>query len=152
MLRETYKDTATEIAKRHGIGEATIYAWRKRFSNLKCPETGAPRLLFLGTGSAKPSSKRGESAVLVEWSGTTSLLDCGGGTYGQCLRLLGPDRTREVLGRLDAVWLSHAHLDHCGGVQGSKRVRTSHLLKALRISRVSVSPLWFHKLIRFGPR
>ena len=36
---------------------------------------------------------------------------------------------------------------------GSKRVQNvSHFPKALRISRLSVSPLWFQKLIWLGPR
>ena len=69
-----------------------------------------PLLTFLGTGSAKPSSRRGESAIIVEWAAASILLDCGAGT----LRTLGPD-TDETLDALDAVWVSHAHWDHFGG-------------------------------------
>ena len=69
-----------------------------------------PLLTFLGTGSAKPSSRRGESAIIVEWAASSILLDCGAGT----LRTLGPD-TDETLDALDAVWVSHAHWDHFGG-------------------------------------
>ena len=36
--------------------------------------------------------------------------------------------------------------------QGRKRVRHSHLLKALRISRLSVAHTQLHKLIWLGPR
>jgi len=70
-----------------------------------------PLLTFLGTGSAKPSSRRGESAIIVEWAAASVLLDCGAGT----LRTLGPD-TDAALDALDAVWVSHAHWDHFGGL------------------------------------
>ena len=35
ILRETDKDTVAEVAKRHGVSEATIYAWRKKFGSLE---------------------------------------------------------------------------------------------------------------------
>lgn len=31
ILRETDRETASAVAKRHGISEQTIYTWRKRF-------------------------------------------------------------------------------------------------------------------------
>jgi putative transposase len=31
ILREADKAPATEVAKKHGVSEVTIYAWRKRF-------------------------------------------------------------------------------------------------------------------------
>ncbi len=37
ILRETDKDTIAEVARRHGVSEASIYAWRKRFGTM---ETG----------------------------------------------------------------------------------------------------------------
>jgi putative transposase len=37
-VRETDKDTVAEVAKRHGISEATIYAWRKKFGSLETDE------------------------------------------------------------------------------------------------------------------
>ena len=74
------------------------------------------KLLFLGTGSSKPSSKRGESAILVEFRGLRALFDCGAGTLRQLRRLLGAAGAAAALGGLDAIWISHAHLDHCGGL------------------------------------
>ena len=35
ILREADKDTVPEVAKRHGVSEASIYAWRKRFGELE---------------------------------------------------------------------------------------------------------------------
>ena len=31
ILREADRDTVVDVAKRHGVSEASIYAWRKRF-------------------------------------------------------------------------------------------------------------------------
>ena len=38
ILRETDKDTVAEVAKRHGVSEATIYAWRKNFGSMETDE------------------------------------------------------------------------------------------------------------------
>lgn len=38
ILRETDKDTVAEVGKRHVVSEATIYAWRKKFRNMKTDE------------------------------------------------------------------------------------------------------------------
>lgn len=34
ILREAHRDTVPEVAKRHGVSEASIYAWRKRFGEM----------------------------------------------------------------------------------------------------------------------
>lgn len=34
ILREADKDSVGEVAKRHGVSEQSIYAWRKRFSGM----------------------------------------------------------------------------------------------------------------------
>ena len=34
ILREADRDTVPEVAKRHGVSEASIYAWRKRFGEM----------------------------------------------------------------------------------------------------------------------
>lgn len=34
ILRETDRDAIPEVAKRHGVSEASIYAWRKRFGEM----------------------------------------------------------------------------------------------------------------------
>ena len=34
ILRETDQDTIANVAKRHGVSEASIYVWQKRFSGM----------------------------------------------------------------------------------------------------------------------
>lgn len=34
ILRETDKDTVAEVVKRHGLSEATIYIWRKKYGSM----------------------------------------------------------------------------------------------------------------------
>ena len=34
ILREADRDTVPDVAKRHGVSEASIYAWRKRFGEM----------------------------------------------------------------------------------------------------------------------
>ena len=34
ILRETNKDSVAVVAKRHGVSEASIYIWRKKFGQL----------------------------------------------------------------------------------------------------------------------
>ena len=34
ILRQTDRETITDVAKRNGVSEASIYAWRKRFSGM----------------------------------------------------------------------------------------------------------------------
>ena len=38
ILRETDKDTIVEVAKRHGVSEPMMYAWRKKFGDLQTDE------------------------------------------------------------------------------------------------------------------
>jgi len=35
ILREADKTPVTEVAKKHGVSDVTIYAWRKRFGQLE---------------------------------------------------------------------------------------------------------------------
>jgi putative transposase len=45
ILREADKAPVTEVAKRHGISEVTIYAWRKRFGELEAVDVKRLRAL-----------------------------------------------------------------------------------------------------------
>ncbi|MEN3047754.1 MAG: MBL fold metallo-hydrolase [Candidatus Caldarchaeales archaeon] len=68
------------------------------------------RLVLLGTGSLKPTALRYGSSVLLELSRIRLLLDCGPSTLAKLARL-GVD-ARD----LDAVFLSHFHIDHTSDV------------------------------------
>jgi putative transposase len=35
ILREADQSTVAQVAKKHGVSEATIYAWRKRYGDLE---------------------------------------------------------------------------------------------------------------------
>jgi len=81
-------------------------------------------ITFLGTGTSQgipiigsnhpvclsddPKDKRLRVSVLVEWEGTTVVIDCGPDFRQQMLR--------ENVSRLDAVLLTHEHSDHVAGI------------------------------------
>lgn len=68
------------------------------------------RLTVLGSGSTVPHPLRTSSGYWLETSGGSLLLDCSASVP---MRL-----AQEKLHwpQLDAVWISHFHLDHCGGL------------------------------------
>ena len=43
ILREADKDSVAEVAKRHGVSEATIYAGRKKFGSMETDEVKRKR-------------------------------------------------------------------------------------------------------------
>ncbi|HET6547859.1 MAG TPA: ribonuclease Z [Solirubrobacter sp.] len=68
-------------------------------------------LFFAGTAGSVPTPKRGLPALLLRAGGERILLDCGEGTQHQLLRSIGlPD--------VDAVFVTHLHLDHWLGLPG----------------------------------
>ena len=76
--------------------------------------TAFSSLVFLGTGSAVPSTVRNTAALCVVLSsGSTLLLDCGEGTQQQLMRC-----SSIKLGRIDALLITHLHGDHCFGLPG----------------------------------
>jgi len=68
-------------------------------------------LFFAGTAGSVPSPRRGLPALLVRAGGDRLLFDCGEGTQQQLLRSIG-------LPEVDAVFLTHYHLDHWLGLLG----------------------------------
>ena len=38
ILREADRSPLPEVAKRHGVSEATLYTWRKRFGSMEVPD------------------------------------------------------------------------------------------------------------------
>ncbi|HMJ08859.1 MAG TPA: MBL fold metallo-hydrolase [Pyrinomonadaceae bacterium] len=68
------------------------------------------KLVILGSGTSVPHSTRSSSGFWLETAGGTLLLDCSAS--------VGHRMAQESLdwANLDAVWISHFHLDHCGGL------------------------------------
>jgi ribonuclease Z len=68
-------------------------------------------IFFAGTGGSVPTARRGLPATLLRAGGDRLLFDCGEGTQRQLLRSTGlPD--------IDAVFITHFHLDHWFGLPG----------------------------------
>ena len=45
MLREADKTSVTEVAKKHGVSEQTLYAWRKKYGDLDVSDAKRLRAL-----------------------------------------------------------------------------------------------------------
>ena len=122
-------------------------------------------LFFAGTAGSVPSARRGLPALLLRAGGDRLLFDCGEGTQQQLLRSIG-------LPEVDAVFLTHYHLDHWLGLigmvktfdlRGRERPLTLHgppglltLIEAMRpvIGRtgypLELRELEPHEEVRFG--
>jgi ribonuclease Z len=70
------------------------------------------KIVFLGTGSARPTPRRNVAGVFLQYGGDAVLFDCGEGSQMQVLR--AGLRTS----RLVAICLSHFHGDHVNGLPG----------------------------------
>jgi ribonuclease Z len=68
-------------------------------------------LFFAGTAGSVPTARRGLPALLLRAGGNRLLFDCGEGTQQQLLRSVG-------LPELDAIFITHFHLDHWLGLVG----------------------------------
>jgi ribonuclease BN (tRNA processing enzyme) len=66
-------------------------------------------IIVLGSGTANPHPKRSSAAFWLETGGGTVMLDFG----ASALHRLAQERLDWP--NLDAVWISHFHLDHCCG-------------------------------------
>jgi ribonuclease Z len=65
---------------------------------------------FLGTSSASVTIDRDNTSLLVESGPELLLFDCGGNAAGKLLRLgFNPNN-------LNAVFITHLHIDHCYGL------------------------------------
>jgi ribonuclease Z len=69
-------------------------------------------LFFAGTAGSVPTARRGLPALLLRAGGDRLLFDCGEGTQQQLLR------SSVGLPELDAIFITHYHLDHWLGMVG----------------------------------
>lgn len=99
-------------------------------------------LQVLGSGTSVPHPERSSSAYWVETPGGRLLLDCGPSAAHRMAqeKLSWPE--------LDAIWISHFHLDHVGGLAPflfsiKHAPETQKRTKALRI----FGPNGLHKLV-----
>ncbi|MDM7924113.1 MAG: ribonuclease Z [Pyrinomonadaceae bacterium] len=71
---------------------------------------GRMKLTVIGSGTSVPHPRRSSSAYWVETDGGSILLDCGASAMHR-VAAEGLDWAA-----LDAIWFSHFHLDHVGGL------------------------------------
>jgi ribonuclease BN (tRNA processing enzyme) len=67
-------------------------------------------LVVVGCSSGMPSGEKSNSSYLLKTEWGTFLLDCGEGTSASMRRL------RVDFDRLETVFITHAHPDHCAGL------------------------------------
>ena len=68
------------------------------------------KFVVLGSGTSVPHSKRSSSGFWLETEGGSILLDCS----ASAIHRMAQENLDWV--NLDAIWISHFHLDHCGGL------------------------------------
>jgi putative transposase len=64
ILREADKTPVSEVAKKHGVSDVTIYAWRKRFGQLE--PVDVKRLRQLETENARLKKVLAERVMDIE--------------------------------------------------------------------------------------
>jgi putative transposase len=64
ILREADKAPVSEVAKKHGVSDVTIYAWRKRFGALEAVDV--KRLRQLETENARLKKVLAERVMDIE--------------------------------------------------------------------------------------
>ncbi len=90
------------------------------------------KLIVLGSGTSVPHPKRSSSGYWLETKSGSLLLDCSASA------ILRMAQYNLDWPNLDAIWISHFHLDHCGGLApflaGTKHAAaTQNRKKPLRI-------------------
>lgn len=70
------------------------------------------KIHILGCGSALPTLKHHTSSQVIEMRGKLMMVDCGEGTQVQLRKL------RISFTRIQSVFISHLHGDHCFGLMG----------------------------------
>jgi ribonuclease BN (tRNA processing enzyme) len=68
------------------------------------------KLVVLGSGTSVPHPQRAAAAFWLETETAKVLLDCGADSAHRMAQ------EKVDWPNLDAIWISHLHLDHCGGL------------------------------------
>lgn len=87
--------------------------WPVRASSASCqlaPHYLGMKLVVLGSGTSIPHPQRATAAFWLETASGLLLLDCGAEAAHRMAQE-GVDWPN-----LDVIWISHLHLDHCGGL------------------------------------
>ena len=72
-----------------------------------------PKIVFLGTGSMKPSKYRNVSSIIVEFDRENMvMLDCGEGSHIQLIDHYGYEQYEARLLSLKIIFITHIHSDH----------------------------------------
>lgn len=77
-------------------------------------------MTFLGTGPGTAQAGKGQASILLQTPGARVLLDAGEPCSGRLL-MMG-----FALPDLDAVWVTHAHTDHVGGLPMLLQASSAH--------------------------
>lgn len=77
------------------------------------------QITFLGTAGSIPTPERSMPAIALKYEGSLFLFDCGEGTQRQMMKC------KVGYGSLDAVFITHLHMDHFLGIYGL--IETLHL-------------------------
>ncbi len=102
-------------------------------------------VMVLGSGGSVPSPIRNLPAVAVQIEGDIVLFDCGEGTQRQMMKL------GMSYSKVQAVFISHLHLDHFLGVFGlSETLRLNGRTEPLPIFAPRGASALFHAFRKFG--
>lgn len=92
--------------------ENEIQSYKEKVSLLPVSSNEYPAIVFMGTGSAQPSTYRNSSCILVEINpDTIIMLDCGEGSLGQIYRFYGLN-AEQIIRKIKGVFITHFHADH----------------------------------------
>ena len=97
---------------------------------------------FLGTSAGTPTKSRNVSALGVNFDKNSKwyLFDCGEGTQHQLLR------SDLSIGKLDKIFITHLHGDHCFGLAGLIASKSMNEIKTPLLIVTHISPQY-----RFNP-
>jgi putative transposase len=141
ILREADRAPVGEVAKRHGVSEQTIYAWRKRFGQLEAADLRRLRQLEQENGRLKKlvAERDLETEVMREIAaknGDRARTQAAGGVRLRAGSVVAPGVSPADRGSIDASLRVEAG---AAGRAGSRRdARARDPVPALRLRRILV--------------